>query len=65
VSQSSEFATLILCVASQRVVPKVSLYFVIDSVRKLLDAPSYIRCPLYILGREPSSVWKFWQFNDT
>jgi hypothetical protein len=30
-----------LCVASQRVIPKVSLCFVIDSVRKLLDTPSY------------------------
>jgi hypothetical protein len=30
-----------LCVASQRVISKVSLYFIIDSVRKLLDIPSY------------------------
>jgi hypothetical protein len=36
------FAALILCVDSQRVRPKVSVYFVIDSVRKLLDTPSYI-----------------------
>jgi hypothetical protein len=27
------FATVIFCVASQRVIPKVSIYFVIDSVR--------------------------------
>jgi hypothetical protein len=31
-----------LCVASQRVLIVVSAYFVIDSVRKLLDTPSYI-----------------------
>jgi hypothetical protein len=37
VSQSSEFRTITLCVASQRVIPKVNVYFVIDSVRKLLD----------------------------
>jgi len=31
-----------LCVASQDVMPKVSVYFVIDSFRKLLDTPSYL-----------------------
>jgi hypothetical protein len=31
------FATITLCVASQRVCFVVSIYFVIDSVRKLLD----------------------------
>jgi len=31
-----------LCVASQRAFVVVSVYFVIDSVRKLLDTPSYI-----------------------
>jgi hypothetical protein len=36
------FATITLCVASQRVFIVVSVYFVIDSVRKLLDTPSYI-----------------------
>jgi hypothetical protein len=36
------FAAIILRVASQRAIPKVSVYFVIDSVRKLLDTPSYI-----------------------
>jgi hypothetical protein len=41
VSQSSEFAAITLCVASQRVILKVSVYFFIDSVRKLLDTPSY------------------------
>jgi hypothetical protein len=36
------FAAITLCVASQRVFIVVSAYFVIDSVRKLLDTPSYI-----------------------
>jgi len=35
------FASITLCVASQRVILKVSVYFVIDSVRKLLDTPLY------------------------
>jgi hypothetical protein len=36
------FAAITLCVTSQRVIPKVSVYFVIDSFRKLLDTPSYV-----------------------
>jgi hypothetical protein len=36
------FAAIILYIASQRVFIVVSIYFVIDSVRKLLDAPSYV-----------------------
>jgi hypothetical protein len=36
------FAAITLCVASQRVMPKVSVHFVIDSVRKLLHTPSYV-----------------------
>jgi hypothetical protein len=40
VSQSSEFCRHNLCVTSQRVFIVV-VYFVIDSVRKLLDTPSY------------------------
>jgi hypothetical protein len=38
------FAAITLCVASQRVfvVVVVVVYFVIDSVRKLMDTPSYI-----------------------
>jgi hypothetical protein len=35
------FAFITLCIASQRVIPKVSMYFFIDSVRKVLDTPSY------------------------
>jgi hypothetical protein len=34
------FAAITLCVASQRVFI-VAVYYVIDSVRKLLDTPSY------------------------
>jgi hypothetical protein len=36
------FAVITPCVASQRVIPLVSIYFVIDSVRKLLDTASYL-----------------------
>jgi hypothetical protein len=36
------FAAITLCVASQRVFIVVSVYFVIDLVRKLLDTPSYV-----------------------
>jgi hypothetical protein len=35
------FSTITLCVASQGVFIVVSVYFVIDSVRKPLDTPSY------------------------
>jgi hypothetical protein len=35
------FAAITLCVTFQRVFIVVSVYFVIDSVRKLLDTPSY------------------------
>jgi hypothetical protein len=40
------FATIILHVPSQRVFVVVSVYLVIDSVRKLLDVPSYYLCPI-------------------
>jgi hypothetical protein len=36
------FAAITLCVASQRVFV-IIVYFVIDSVRKLMDIPSYRR----------------------
>jgi hypothetical protein len=36
------FAAIALCVASERVFIVIGLYFVIDSVRKLLDTPSYV-----------------------
>jgi hypothetical protein len=37
------FATITICVASQRVFIAGSVYFIIDSVRKLLDIPSYAK----------------------
>jgi hypothetical protein len=40
------FAAITICVASERVFIFVSIYFVIDSVRKLLNTPSYFRLPL-------------------
>jgi hypothetical protein len=40
------FGAITPCVASQRVCIVVSVYFVIDSVRKLLDTPSYTACHL-------------------
>jgi hypothetical protein len=36
------FAAITLCAAFQGVFIVVSVYFVIDRVRKLLDTPSYI-----------------------
>jgi hypothetical protein len=36
------FAAITLCVVSQRVFIVVSIYFVIDSVRKPLDTLSYV-----------------------
>jgi hypothetical protein len=39
------FGAITLCVASQRELIVVSLYFVIDSVRKLLDSPLYTHLP--------------------
>jgi hypothetical protein len=39
------FAAITLCVASERVFVVVVAYFVIDSVRKLLDTPSYCSVP--------------------
>jgi hypothetical protein len=38
------FATITLCVASQRVFIVVSVYFLIDSVRRLLNTHLYIDC---------------------
>jgi hypothetical protein len=36
------YSAITLCAVSQRVFTVVSVYFVIDSVRKLLDTPSYV-----------------------
>jgi hypothetical protein len=44
------FALITICAASQRVFIVVTVYFVIDSVRKLLDTPSYFTTLLLIQG---------------
>jgi hypothetical protein len=36
-----QFASITFCISSQRVFDVVTVYFVIDSIRKLLDTPSY------------------------
>jgi len=38
------FVAITLCVASQLMFIVVSVYFVIDTVRKHLDSPSYFNC---------------------
>jgi hypothetical protein len=48
----ASFVAITLCIASQRVIPKVSVYFVINSVRKLLDTPSYIKKKYFYLKLE-------------
>jgi hypothetical protein len=62
------FIAITLCVASQRVFIVVSVYFVIDSVRKLLDTPSYVPLPVtsdlfkFIINCEtmtPLYVWLY------
>jgi hypothetical protein len=42
------FAAITLCISSQRVFIVVSVYFVIDSVRKLLDILSYVYVKLLL-----------------
>jgi hypothetical protein len=53
------FATINLCVASQRVFI-VAVYFVIDSVRKLLDTPTYISLGLRM---NLTASWKLVQIT--
>jgi hypothetical protein len=46
------FAAITLYIASQRVFIVVVVYFVIDSVRKLLDIPSYFfKVPTNSVGK--------------
>jgi len=47
-------AVITLCVASQRVFIGVSVYFVIDLVRKRLDTLSYMRLHCHTLWYHPS-----------
>jgi hypothetical protein len=48
------FAAITFCVASQRVFIVASVCFVIDSVRKLLDTPSYIHAVCEIQTYDPN-----------
>jgi len=50
------FTPITICVASQRVLIVVSVYFVIESVRKLLDTPSYVAQMGFVTF---SSTWKY------
>jgi hypothetical protein len=52
------FAAIALCVTSQRLFIVVSIYFIIDSVRKLLDTHSYVHGAL--LGFEVLSESHSW-----
>jgi len=56
------FASITLCDASQRVFIVVHAYFVIDSVRKLLDTPSYIQC--FWLKPGANRILKRWRDAD-
>jgi hypothetical protein len=52
------FAAITLCAASQLVFIVVVVYFVIDSVRKLLDIPSYNTSKITLLYR-PNRIFSF------
>jgi hypothetical protein len=55
------FAAITLCVASQRVFIVVVVYFVIDSVRKLLDTHSYEVVNIYI--KYSLNLTNIWSYN--
>jgi hypothetical protein len=57
------FAATALCVASQRVF--IVVYFIIDSVRKLLDTPSNKRTNelLHTITLKPSPLCEIWGFH--
>jgi hypothetical protein len=59
------FTAITLCVASQRVFIAVSVYFVIDSVRKFLDTTSYFFCRHFygVSSYEISQSRRFSNFN--
>jgi hypothetical protein len=44
------FVAITLCVASQRIIRKVGVYFIMDSVRKRLDTPSYSKYAVIFLS---------------
>jgi hypothetical protein len=62
------FVVIILCIASQRMFNVVRVYFFIDSVRKLLDTPSYSkevskamatrRLPVSDYSEQKNCVWR-------
>jgi hypothetical protein len=52
------FAAITLCVASQQVFIVTVVYFVIDSVWKLLDTPSYGVSALHSLSKTESGLKK-------
>jgi hypothetical protein len=56
------FATITLYVASQRVIPNINVYFVINSVRELLDTPTYVG---RISLRSPSVTYYYPYFTGT
>jgi hypothetical protein len=51
------FTAITLCVASEWVIPKVSVYFIIYSVRKLLDTTSYFPIRLHTRFTKPPIRW--------
>jgi hypothetical protein len=50
------FAAITLCVASQRVIPKVSVYFLIESVRELLDTACTHNFDLQFICFMPANI---------
>jgi hypothetical protein len=50
------FAAITLCVASKRVFIVISIYFFIDSVRILLDTPSYLSIITLCEGKRKGKV---------
>jgi hypothetical protein len=58
------FAAITLCVASQLVIPKVSVHSFIDSVRKLLDTPLCVRaCMCVCMKVSVNIVHSCWNLN--
>jgi hypothetical protein len=64
-SQSSvSFAAITFCVACQRVFIVTVVYFVIDSVRKLLDTPSYVPSNgMWFWKRQSIIIWSYYPGN--
>jgi hypothetical protein len=58
------FAAITLCVASQRVFIAVNVYFVIDSVRKLLDTPPYIDLQRFGKKRDNGFQYSVFSFHN-